>query len=55
MFNLRLKDNAKSTVNKNIDEQAEEKLKLESQIGRFRILIRQENQRNNELEESLRK
>ena len=54
MFNLRLKDNAKSTVNKNIDEQAEEKLKLESQIGRFRILIRQENQRNNELEESLR-
>jgi hypothetical protein len=54
MFNLRLKDNAKTTVNKNIEEQEEEKLKLMSQIGRFRILIRQENQRNNELEESLR-
>ena len=54
MFNLRLKDNAKTTVNKNIEEQEEEKLKLQSQINRFRILIRQENQRNNELEESLR-
>ena len=54
MFNLRLKDNAKTTVNKNIEEQEEEKLKLRSQIGRYRILIRQENQRNNELEESLR-
>ena len=54
MFNLRLKDNAKTTVNKNIEEQEEEKLKLMSQIGRFRLLIRQENQRNNELEESLR-
>ena len=54
LFNLRLKDNAKTTVNKNIEEQEEEKLKLMSQIGRFRILIRQENQRNNELEESLR-
>ena len=54
MFNLRLKDNAKSTVNKNIEEQEEEKLKLASQINRYRILIRQENQRNNELEENLR-
>ena len=54
MFNLRLKDNAKTTVNKNIEEQEEEKLKLQSQINRFRILIRQENQRNNELEENLR-
>ena len=26
MFNLRLKDNAKTTVNKNIEEQEEEKL-----------------------------
>ena len=54
MFNLRLKDNAKTTVNKNIEEQEEEKLKLLSQINRYRILIRQENQKNNELEESLR-
>ena len=54
MFNLRLKDNAKTTVNKNIEEQEEEKLKLGSQINRYRILIRQENQRNNELEENLR-
>ena len=54
MFNLRLKDNAKTTVNKNIEEQEEEKLKLMSQINRYRILIRQENQRNNELEENLR-
>ena len=54
MFNLRLKDNAKTTVNKNIEEQEEEKLKLGSQINRFRILIRQENQRNNELEENLK-
>lgn len=54
LFNLRLKDNAKATVEKNIDEQDEEKLKLGSQINRYRILIKQENQRNNELEENLR-
>ena len=54
MFNLRLKDNAKTTVNKNIEEQEEEKLKLGSQINRYRILIRQENQKNNELEENLK-
>jgi chromosome segregation ATPase len=54
LFNLRLKDNAKSTVLKNIEEQEEEKLKLESQISRYRILIRNENLKNNELEDNLR-
>jgi chromosome segregation ATPase len=54
LFNLRLKDNAKSTVLKNIDEQEEEKLKLDSQISRYRILIRNENLKNNELEDNLR-
>ena len=54
LFNLRLKDNAKSTVLKNIEEQEEEKMKLDSQISRYRILIRNENLKNNELEDNLR-
>ena len=54
MFNLRLKDNDQTTLNKNIEEQEEEKLKLLSQINRYRIFIRQENKKNKELEESLR-
>ena len=32
----------KTAVNKNIEEQEKEKLKLESQINRYRKLIRQE-------------
>ena len=50
MFNSKLKDNAKTTVNKNIEKKEEEKLKLGSQINQH---IRYENQRNNELEENL--
>ena len=54
IFNLRSKDNAKATVLKNIEEQEEEKLKLLSQINRYRILIRNENEKSNELSENLR-
>ena len=34
MLNLRLKENAKTIINKNIEEQEEKKLKLLSQINR---------------------
>ena len=54
VFNLRLKDNAKNTVIKNIEEQEEEKLKLYSQISRYNILIKNGNVRNNELEDTLK-
>ena len=54
IFNMRAKDNAKITVLKNIEEQEEEKLKLESQINRYRILVRNENLKNNELEDTLK-
>jgi chromosome segregation ATPase len=54
IFNLRSKDNAKATVLKNIEEQEEEKLKLLSQINRYRVLIRNENEKSNELSENLR-
>ena len=54
VFNLRLKDNAKNTVIKNIEEQDEEKLKLFSQISRYNILIKNGNVRNNELEDTLK-
>jgi chromosome segregation ATPase len=39
---------------KNIEEQEEEKLKLLSQINRYRVLIRNENEKSNELSENLR-
>ena len=54
VFNLRLKDNAKNTVIKNIEEQDEEKLKLFSQISRYNILIKNGNIKNNELEDNLK-
>ena len=54
IFNMRSKDNAKITVLKNIEEQEEEKLKLDSQINRYRILIKNENAKNNELEDTLK-
>jgi len=53
MFNLKLKDIDQTIVNKNIEEQEEEKLKLLSQINRYRIFIGQENQKYKELEKSL--
>ena len=54
IFNMRSKDNARITVLKNIDEQEEEKLKLDSQINRYRLLVKTENNKNNELEDTLK-
>lgn len=50
VFNMRSKDNAKATVEKNIREQEEEMMKLDSQIGRYLNLLKTEEFRNNELE-----
>lgn len=39
VFNMHSKDNAKATVEKNINEQEEEKMKLRSQINRYKNLF----------------
>ncbi|MCQ2816354.1 MAG: hypothetical protein MJ252_03720 [archaeon] len=49
VMNMRAKDNAKVTVEKNIREQDEEMMKLNSQIGRYRNLIETELRKSEEL------
>ena len=49
VMNMRSKDNARATVEKNIREQEEEMMKLRSQIGRYRNLIETEMRKNEEL------
>ena len=54
ILNLELKDKAKVTVIKNIEEQEDEKIGINTQINRYKSLIRNENMKNNELEDNLR-
>ena len=54
ILNLELKDKAKVTVIKNIEEQEDEKISINTQINRYKNLIRNENMKNNELEDNLR-
>ena len=54
ILNLELKDKAKVTVIKNIEEQEDAKIGINTQINRYKSLIRNENMKNNELEDNLR-
>ena len=54
IYNLSLKDNAKVIVIQNIEKQEDERIKINSEINGYKNLIRNENIKNNELEDNLR-
>lgn len=55
VFSMKSKDKALQVVKESIDEQEEEKLKLTSQLGRYKDLIQNEIFKNNTLSENNRK